>query len=138
MGGQASKVTDAVKGATQQKSVTVQMTPQTATKFFQQPGGGVKKNKITKKKSTKKRIRKKTTKRRNKKRKTKQRKINRKKIGGGDPPEPDCECTGWKIGGRGQTICPGKNRRDRKTCDKSPACEWESYGGNDGYCNEKF
>ena len=68
MGGKASKVTDQLKGAVQQKTINVSMTPKTyAEKFTPQSGG--KKKKITKKR-TKKRTRKKPTKKRTKKRRT--------------------------------------------------------------------
>lgn len=68
MGGKASKVTDQLKGAVQQKTINVSMTPSTyAAKFAPQSGG--KKKKITKKR-TKKRTRKKPTKKRTKKRRT--------------------------------------------------------------------
>jgi hypothetical protein len=90
----------------------------------------------SRKRRTKKRTRKKTTKKRNKQRKTNHRKINRKKIGGG-LPGPDCECSQYKIGSRGNAVCPAANRRGKTSCDESSACKWESYGGNDGLCNEK-
>lgn len=93
MGGKASKVTDQLKGAVQQKTINVSMTPSTyAAKFAPQSGG-------KKKKLLRKELRKGPEKNPLRKGLRKEEQIievNLKKMG--DLPDPDCECTGWKKG----------------------------------------